>query len=84
MSSLVKILLSVFSGVILVLVIALGIYFMRHRRLQRSFLSFANSHYDTRSERTTFTGTGDDDDLDAEEDQPMIRGFSDDEPLVIA
>ena len=32
-----------------------GIYIVRHRRLQRSFLSFANSHYDTRSGTTTFS-----------------------------
>ena len=37
----------------------LGIYIVRHRRLERSFLSFANSHYDTRSGTTTFSG-GDD------------------------
>ncbi|XP_076310963.1 sortilin-related receptor-like isoform X2 [Tachypleus tridentatus] len=71
--------------VIIALSSALICFIVRHRRLQRSFLSFANSHYDTRSGATTFS-TGDelgDVSLD-EEDSPMIRGFSDDEPLVIA
>ncbi|GAB6018639.1 hypothetical protein CHUAL_000319 [Chamberlinius hualienensis] len=66
--------------VILLLAVILGVYIIRHRRLQRNFLSFANSHYDTRSGAATFS-TGDE--LE-EDDSPMIRGFSDDEPLVIA
>ncbi|XP_016840986.1 sortilin-related receptor, L(DLR class) A repeats-containing-like isoform X2 [Nasonia vitripennis] len=71
---------------ICLLVIALGAalaYFViRHRRLSNSFTQFANSHYDTRRGQATFPGT-----VDAgleEEDSPVIRGFSDDEPLVIA
>ena len=40
--------------VVLILVVVLGIYVIRHHRLQRSFVSFANSHYDTRSGTTTF------------------------------
>lgn len=52
---------------------------VRHRRLHSNFTRFANSHYDTRSEAATF------DDSSLEEDEsPQIRGFSDDEPLVIA
>ena len=47
------------SLVILALVVLLVVYMVRHHRLQRSFLSFANSHYDTRSGTTTFN-TGDD------------------------
>ncbi|KAG1664064.1 Sortilin-related receptor [Nymphon striatum] len=66
--------------VLFILIVALGVFFVRHRRLQRSFLSFANSHYDTRSGATTFSSG---DDL-GEDDSPMIQGFSDDEPLVIA
>lgn len=58
----------------------LAFFVLRHRRLQRSFSSFANSHYDTRSGAATFSGG---DGLD-DEDSPVIRGFSDDEPLVIA
>lgn len=67
--------------VFIILVSTLVVFVIRHRRLQRSFLSFANSHYDTRSGAATFS-TGED--LDEEEESPMIRGFSDDEPLVIA
>lgn len=66
--------------VVLALCGALAFFVLRHRRLQRSFVSFANSHYDTRSGAATFSGG---DGLD-EEDSPVIRGFSDDEPLVIA
>lgn len=36
---------------------ALGFIIVRHRRLQNSFTSFANSHYSTRSGAATFTGT---------------------------
>ena len=45
--------------IVLVLVSVLVVYVVRHRRLQRSFLSFANSHYDTRSGRTTFSSADD-------------------------
>ncbi|GFQ87122.1 sortilin-related receptor [Trichonephila clavata] len=69
------------SVVFILLISTLVIFVVRHRRLQRSFLSFANSHYDTRSGAATFS-TGEE--LDEEEESPMIRGFSDDEPLVIA
>ncbi|XP_064595287.1 sortilin-related receptor-like [Liolophura sinensis] len=67
-------------AVVVILVIILLVYVVRHHRLQRSFLSFARSHYDTRSGTTTFTS----DDLGEDEDSPMITGFSDDEPLVLA
>ncbi|XP_041373322.1 sortilin-related receptor-like [Gigantopelta aegis] len=66
--------------IVVILAIVLGVIIIRHRRLQRSFLAFANSHYDTRSGMTTF-GSGDG--LD-DEDTPMIQGFSDDEPLITA
>lgn len=60
---------------------ALAYFVIRHRRLTNSFTQFANSHYDTRRGQATFPGTTDG--LE-EEDSPVIRGFSDDEPLVIA
>jgi len=46
-------------AVAVIIVIALGasllVLFVRHRRLQRTFVSFANSHYDTRSGAATFS-----------------------------
>ncbi|KAL1138528.1 hypothetical protein AAG570_008591 [Ranatra chinensis] len=66
--------------VIIMLVIALAVYVVRHRQLQNSFTLFANSYYSTRSGAARFTSS---DGLD-DEDSPVIRGFSDDEPLVIA
>lgn len=60
------------SAVIVFLVI-------RNRKLHGNFTRFANSHYDTRSEAATFEDNG----LE-EEEHPQIRGFADDEPLVIA
>ncbi|XP_031838991.2 sortilin-related receptor [Nomia melanderi] len=74
-----------FAIPICLLIIALGsalTYFVvRHKKLSKSFTQFANSHYDTRRGQATFPGTADG--LE-EEDSPVIRGFSDDEPLVIA
>ncbi|CAL7939536.1 unnamed protein product [Xylocopa violacea] len=66
---------------ILALGSALAYFVVRHRRLTNSFTQFANSHYDTRRGQATFPGATDG--LE-EEDSPVIRGFSDDEPLVIA
>ncbi|KAH9504509.1 Sortilin- receptor [Bulinus truncatus] len=65
------------SVVVVALSVGLVMFIVRHKRLQRSFLAFANSHYNIQSGTTTFS-----DDLD--NDEPMIQGFSDDEPLVIA
>lgn len=63
----------------LALVGVIAFLVIRNRKLHSSFTRFTNSHYDTRSEAATF------DDNSLEEDEtPQIRGFSDDEPLVIA
>ncbi|XP_067102176.1 sortilin-related receptor isoform X3 [Osmerus mordax] len=56
--------------------------YLRHRRLTNSFTAFANSHYNSRLGAAIFSSgdeLGDDD-----EDAPMISGFSDDVPMVIA
>ncbi|XP_064463783.1 sortilin-related receptor-like [Ornithodoros turicata] len=71
--------------IIITLAAVVAFLVVRHRRLQRSFVSFANTHYDTRSGATTFTTASEVHEMDEEEeDEPVIRGFSDDEPLVIA
>lgn len=77
-SNLTAILVPVFL-LIIVLIVILVILVVRHQRLQNSFTRFSNSHYDSRSGAATF----DDNSLE-EEETPQIRGFSDDEPLVIA
>ncbi|XP_042228900.1 sortilin-related receptor-like isoform X2 [Homarus americanus] len=79
-SSVMGVAVSVFL-VVVALIVVVGILAVRHRRLARSFLTFANTHYD-RSQGTTLITT--DHNLDEDDDSPMIRGFSDDEPLVIA
>lgn len=71
----------VVAVIVVALVVVLAVFIVRHHRLQRSFLSFANSHYDTRSGTTTFSAANE---LGEDEDSPMIQGFSDDEPLVLA
>ena len=65
--------------VVAALAAALAVLLVRQRRLQRSIVNFINPHYDTRSDAATFT-----DQTLEEEDSPVIRGFSDGEPLVIA
>lgn len=65
--------------VILALVGVITFLVVRNRRLQNSFVRFANSHYSSRSGAATFEDTG----LE-EEDTPTIGRFSDDEPLVVA
>ena len=44
--------------IIIVLVTVVGVYVIRHRRLQHSFMSFASSHYSSHTGRTTFSGEG--------------------------
>lgn len=50
---------TVLPGLILILglTVAVAFFMWRHKRLQHSFASFANSHYDTRSGAATFGGT---------------------------
>lgn len=67
--------------VVVALIVVVGILVVRHRRLARSLIAFTNTHYDS-SQGTTLITT--DHNLDEDDDSPMIRGFSDDEPLVIA
>jgi hypothetical protein len=57
---------------------ALGIYAYRHRRLKRNFAAFA-SRYSPASGAAILNQSA----LDEDDDSPIIRGFSDDEPLVI-
>ncbi|CAL8091762.1 unnamed protein product [Orchesella dallaii] len=64
--------------VIVLLVAVLGVVVVRHKRLQTSFLNFASSHYSSHSGAATFQQTVED------QDSPVIRGFSDDEPLLVA
>ena len=49
------------GALILLLVVFLVFFIVRHRRLQRSFMSFANSHYDPRSGTATFSNDDDND-----------------------
>ncbi|XP_043847881.1 sortilin-related receptor [Dromiciops gliroides] len=69
---------------LLLVTVAIGfvVLYTRHRRLQNSFTAFANSHYSSRLGSAIFSSG---DDLgDDDEDAPMITGFSDDVPMVIA
>ncbi|XP_051788146.1 sortilin-related receptor isoform X1 [Erpetoichthys calabaricus] len=72
--------------VLFLLLVAVGIGFVvlyvRHRRLQNSFTAFANSHYNSRLGSAIFSSG--DELVDDEEDAPLISGFSDDVPMVIA
>uniref|UniRef100_A0A669Q0W2 Sortilin-related receptor n=1 Tax=Phasianus colchicus TaxID=9054 RepID=A0A669Q0W2_PHACC len=72
--------------ILFLLLVALGagfvVLYTRHRRLQSSFTAFANSHYSSRLGSAIFSSG---DDLGDEDDEaPMITGFSDDVPMVIA
>lgn len=71
--------------VMFLLLVVLGIGFVvlyvRHRRLQNSFTAFANSHYNSRLGSAVFSSG---DELGDDEDAPLINGFSDDVPMVIA
>lgn len=68
--------------ILLSLGVGFAILYTKHRRLQSSFSAFANSHYSSRLGSAIFS-SGDDLGED-DEDAPMITGFSDDVPMVIA
>ncbi|ERE76788.1 sortilin-related receptor [Cricetulus griseus] len=68
--------------ILLSLGVGFAILYTKHRRLQSSFTAFANSHYSSRLGSAIFS-SGDDLGED-DEDAPMITGFSDDVPMVIA
>eukprot|EP00069_Balaena_mysticetus_P011024 bmy_07005T0 len=68
--------------ILLSLGVGFAILYTKHRRLQSSFTAFANSHYSSRLGSAVFS-SGDDLGED-DEDAPMITGFSDDVPMVIA
>ncbi|XP_041425155.1 sortilin-related receptor isoform X2 [Xenopus laevis] len=71
--------------ILFLLLVATGfgfvILYTRHRRLQNSFTAFANSHYSSRLGAAIFSSG---DDIGDDDDAPMITGFSDDVPMVIA
>ncbi|XP_072342495.1 sortilin-related receptor [Scyliorhinus torazame] len=71
--------------VMFLLLVMLGVGFVvlyvRHRRLQNSFTAFANSHYNSRLGSAVFSSG---DELGDDEDAPLINGFSDDVPMVVA
>jgi hypothetical protein len=66
--------------VLIIMGSALGYYVHRNRRLSRSFAAFA-SRYSPASGAAILNANALDDDDD---DSPIIRGFSDDEPLVVS
>ena len=76
-------LVSVVVPVLLVLLLpsaAVAMFVYRHRRLRHRFLAFVSTYYSARPAAARFSnGDGLEND-----DTPVIRGFSDDEPLVVA
>ncbi|XP_025784663.1 sortilin-related receptor [Puma concolor] len=68
--------------ILLSLAVGFAVLYTKHRRLRSSFTAFANSHYSSRLGSAIFS-SGDDLGED-DEDAPMITGFSDDVPMVIA
>lgn len=65
--------------VIAILGSALGYYMHRNRRLKRNFMAFA-SRYSPATGAAILNAA----DLDDDDDSPIIRGFADDEPLVVS
>ncbi|XP_065222382.1 sortilin-related receptor-like [Planococcus citri] len=69
--------------ILLLVVVGGGVAFAywKNKRSHINFKNLANSHYNTRSGSTTFTGVNG---LDLEDSPDIREHFSDDEPLVIA
>lgn len=66
--------------VIAILGSALGYYMYRNRRLKRNFIAFASRYSPATGAAILNAASLDDDD----DDSPIIRGFADDEPLVVS
>nr|CAB3266484.1 sortilin-related receptor-like [Phallusia mammillata] len=83
-----KIIAIAVSALFLCICIALAIgYVVRRRRnIQQTYSTFVSSHYDPQSGEAYFVGDDYDNGLDddADVDTPMISGFADDEPLIVA
>uniref|UniRef100_A0A673C1J0 Fibronectin type-III domain-containing protein n=1 Tax=Sphaeramia orbicularis TaxID=375764 RepID=A0A673C1J0_9TELE len=62
----------------------LMVLYLRHRRLQNNFTAFANSHYNSRLGSAIFSSGDELGETDGNMYAPMISGFSDDVPMVIA
>jgi len=73
-SSLVGTLVGILFAVAL-LVTALAYYVTKHRRLRHRFQEFAASHYSSATGSAIL--------IEDDDESPIIRGFSDNEPLVV-
>jgi len=67
--------------VIMALVALVAYYAIKHRRLHRTFREFAATHYSSATGRATLNHSVL---IDDDDESPIIRGFADDEPLVVA
>ena len=66
--------------VILLLGSGLGYYAFSNRRMRSRFREFAAGHYSSATGSATINHSAL---IDDDDDSPIIRGFSDDEPLVM-
>ena len=70
-------------GVLLVMLVlgsGLGYYAFTNRRMRSRFREFAAGHYSSATGAATINHSAL---IDDDDDSPIIRGFSDDEPLVM-